>query len=238
MNFTNFTIAAFIAIATTFFCPCGNHDAAADSTTTDFSVEIATRNMFRGSQGGTGPYVFPSLTIPLSNNIGGTTFNLYGQYAVAGELEENEIDFTLGQEIGDIATVYISSYYYGGSLVDLDNHNVDLFLTSDYFGFDITLSRMVYSNTVEGDSYVELGYTLGDFDLFAGVGDGSYSDNGDFAPVNVGFTYNLPIPRRRDDTDQRVPRWGERPNWGTGYSASFVYNPSTETPYFVVSKRW
>ena len=231
MNITNLAVGLIFTLAATFICPCDNHQAYADSTDVGFEVELSTRNMFRGSQAGSGPYVFPSLTIPLSNNIGGTYFNIYGQYAVAGhDLDENEIDFTLSQDIGGIATLNLSSYYYDGSLTDLDNHNLDLFLTSDYFGFDITLSRMIHSQTAEGDSYVELGYGLNNFDLFVGAGDGSYSDDGDFAPVNVGFVYTPPRPTKGNGA--RAARWL------FGYSASFIYNPSTELPYFVVSKRW
>lgn len=220
-----------LVVAVETFCPCDNHSVYADSTDVDFGVEVATRNMFRGAQAGDGPYVFPSLTIPLTNSVGGTTFNIYGQYAVAGHhLDENEIDFTLSQNLGGFATLHLSSYYYDGSLVDLDNHNLDLFLTSDYLGFDITLSRMIHSQSVEGDSYVEVGYTLDDFGLFVGAGDGSYSVDGGFAPVNVGFVYTPPPPTRGNGA--RAARWL------FGYSAAFIYNPDTELPYFVVSKRW
>lgn len=228
MNTTNITLAALVVAATTFFCPCGNHEAAADDhvggeTNTTLEVSLDSRYVFRGTAVTDGVGVSSELAVPLANNnLGETNFTLWGHTPIAGDF--SEIDFALSQGISDIATLTFTSYYYGGNIGDLDSHDIEATLAGNFGGVDVAASRVLRSGTIEGDTYVELGYCIDDWHVFAGVGDGGYSEAGDFAPVNVGFNYS-PTPKGRS-------------RWGSGYSASLIYNPSTENTYLVASKRW
>jgi len=226
MSTTNITLAALVVAATTFFCPCGNHEAAADGHDEDkttLEVSLDSRYVFRGTAVTDGVGVSSSLTTALaSNNLGTTSFNLWGHTPIAGDF--SEIDFSLSQGISDIATLTLTSYYYGGNIGDIDSHDIEATLAGNFGGVDVAASRVLSSDTIEGDTYVELGYCLDDWSVFAGVGDGAYSEAGDFAPVNVGFSYSPPSRGRG--------------RWGTGYSASLIYNPSTENTFLVASKRW
>jgi len=230
MNTTNITLAALIVAATTFFCPCGNHDVSADEHTT-LEVSLDSRYVFRGTGVTDGVGVSSELAVPLANNnLGTTSFTLWGHTPIAGDF--SEIDFALSQGISDIATLTLTSYYYGGNIGDLDSHDIEATLAGNFGGVDVAVSRVLRSDTIEGDTYVELGYSLGDeWQVFGGVGDGGYSEAGDFAPVNVGFTFE-PAPPTRVGRDRPVNRWG------FGYSASLIYNPSTEQTFLVASKRW
>ena len=225
MSTTNITLAALVVAATTFFCPCGNHEAAADGHDKDrttLEVSLDSRYVFRGTGVTDGVGVSSDLTVPLANNnLGTTSFNLWGHTPIAGDF--SEIDFSLSQGISDIATLTLTSYYYGGNIGDIDSHDIEATLAGNFGGVDVAASRVLSSDTIEGDTYVELGYSIrNDWQLFAGVGDGGYSEAGDFAPVNVGFTFE---PRNRC-------------NKRCGYSASLIYNPSTENTFLVASKRW
>ena len=224
MNTTNITLAALVVAATTFFCPCGNHEAVADEHGATLEVSLDSRYVFRGTAVTDGVGVSSELGVPLANNnLGETSFTLWGHTPITGDF--SEIDFVLSQGIMDIATLSFTSYYYGGDLGDLDSHDIEATLAGNFGGVDVGVSRVLNSDTIEGDTYVELGYSLGeDWQVFGGVGDGAYSETGDFAPVNVGFNYS--------PTSDRQSRWA------SGYSASLIYNPSTENTFLVASKRW
>lgn len=231
MNTTNITLAALVVAATTFFCPCGNHEAEAsnhDKEKTLLGVSLDSRYVFRGTAVTDGVGVSSELAVPLANNnLGKTSFNIWGHTPIAGDY--SEIDFALSQGISDIATLTLTSYYYGGNIGDLDSHDIEATIAGNFGGVDVGVSRVLRSDTIEGDTYVELGYSLGDeWQVFGGVGDGGYSEAGDFAPVNVGFTFVPTPPCGRCNQS----------NWGTGYSASLIYNPSTENTFLVARKRW
>lgn len=215
----NFIITSF-AIITTIFSSL--------ASAADVDVKVSNRHMFRGNPVGETVGIQPSLTIPSAeNNLGETSFNIWGHLPIIGTF--SEIDLTLTQELGEVGVLNVTTQYYDGSFVELDSHDIEVGFSTNFGGVDLSLNRIALSDTIEGDTYVELGYGFGDYDLFVGVGDGAYSESGDFEAVNVGFTYNIPEPTKR----------GRRAaSWMRGYETSFIYNPSTETPYFVVSKSW
>ena len=79
------------------------------------------------------------------------------------------------------------------------------------------VGRFVSGDAVKDDTYIELGYVHDGYNLHVGAGDGAYVAEADgFALVNVGVSVT---------TEE-------------GYGASFIYNPDSETPYFVVSAAW
>jgi len=210
------------------------------SYATDLDVTVASRHMFRGTPQCDAIGLQSSLTVPLvENNLGATSFNLWGHVPITGTF--SEIDFSLSQELGSVGTLSLVSQYYDGSMLEIDSHDIEVGLQTNFAGIGVELYRVVKSAEIEGNTYLELGYGVSDFDLFVGVGDGTYSDSGDFEPVNVGFTYEVGPPERTERGERPAPRWGDRPDfraWSSGLAATFIYNPSTETPYFVVSKNW
>lgn len=199
--------------------------ATTSAVAADLDVTALNRHIYRGKPVDDAIAVQSSLTIPLAdNNLGSTSFGIWNHLPIAGDF--SEIDFSLTQELGEIGSLSVVSQFYDGTLLDIDSHDIEVGLSTNFAGVGISLNRIVKSATIEGDTYVELGYGLGDYDLFVGVGDGAYAESGDFAPVNVGFTYS---PKAGED---------RRRGWMSRYTASFIYNPDTEKPYLVVTKSW
>lgn len=230
-----FLVATLVVIGTTF-CPCDNHSAAADQNeeqSTELEVGVASRHVWRGSLASDAVVIQPSLTVPFTNPLGGTTsFNLWGNTPFNGSVG-SEFDLSLSQSLDEYGTITVSSYYYGGEYANIENHDIDLILEVAVDDINLTASRILISETVEGDNYIEAGYALNDeFDLFVGVGDGGYSADGGMDLVNTGFVFEMsPNSYGRN-------RWGGAARMLSGYTLTFVYNPSTEMPNFVVSKRW
>lgn len=202
----NFIMAAVAVLSLTF--------SSMVSAAPNLDVSVFSRHVWRGGSAGEVVSIQPSLTVPFDST--GTSLNIWGQVPINGGA--TEYDFTVAQEVGDYATVIVTSYYYpsdASPFLDVDSHDLEVGLASTFGDASVFVGRVVSSTSVEGDTYAEVGYPLADFGLSIGVGDGAYSESGDFGVVNVGLSYS-----------------------NDGYGASFIYNPDSETPYFVVSKTW
>ena len=202
----NFIMAAFAVLSLTF--------SSMVSAAPNLDVSVFSRHVWRGGSAGDVVSIQPSLTVPFDST--GTSLNIWGQVPINGGA--TEYDFTVSQEVGEYATVIATSYYYPSAespFLDIDSHDLEVGVASTFGDASVYVGRVVSSTSVEGDTYAEVGYPLSDFGLSVGVGDGAYSESGDFGVVNVGLSYS-----------------------NDGYGASFIYNPDSETPYFVVSKTW
>tara|TARA_Y100000034_G_scaffold1753_1_gene2227 strand:+ start:806 stop:1429 length:624 start_codon:yes stop_codon:yes gene_type:complete len=203
-------ITAMVAVATLLI---GNTTAYASA---ELSVDAFSRHVWRGAAGPSAISIQPSLDlVSVDSNIGATSINIWGQIPINGN--DTEYDFTLAQEVGEYGAVSLTSYYYDGPFLESDSHDIEVGVAVSHSGADLFVGRFVSGDDVKDDTYIELGYELDGYNFHIGAGDGSYTAEGDsFALVNVGVS---------------VETEG-------GYGASFIYNPDSETSFFVVSKSW
>ena len=182
----------------------------------EISVDAFSRHVWRGQAGPASISVQPTLDlVSVDTNVGATSVSIWGQIPVMGD--DTEYDFTVSQEVGEYGSVNVTSYYYDGPFLESDSHDIEVGVAGSYNGVDLFVGRFVSGDEVKDDTYIQLGYELDGYNFHVGAGDGGYVAEGDsFALVNVGVS---------------VATEG-------GYSASFIYNPDSETPYFVVSKSW
>ena len=182
----------------------------------ELSVDAFSRHVWRGQAGPPSISIQPPLNlVSIDTNTGLTSVEIWGQVPITRG--ETEYDFTISQEVGEYGTVNITSYYYDGPFLESDSHDIEVGLAGSYNGVDVFVGRFVSGDAVKDDTYIELGYDHDGYNLHVGAGDGAYAVEADgFALVNVGVSVT---------TEE-------------GYGASFIYNPDSETPYFVVSKSW
>ena len=203
-------ITAMVAIATLLI---GNTTAYADA---ELSVDAFSRHVWRGAAGPSSISIQPTLDlVSFDSNIGSTGIGIWGQIPITGG--DTEYDITIAQEVGEYGTVNLTSYYYDGPFLESDSHDIEVGVAGSFSGVDLFVGRFVSGDDVKDDTYIELGCELDGYNLHIGAGDGSYTGEGDsFQLVNVGVS---------------VATEG-------GYGASFIYNPDSETPFFIVSKSW
>jgi len=182
----------------------------------ELSVDTFSRHVWRGAAGPSAISVQPTLDlVSFDSNIGAASVSVWGQTPINGD--DTEYDITLAQEVGEYGTINITSYYYDGPFLESDSHDIEVGVDGSFNGVDLFVGRFVSGDTVKDDTYIEIGYELDGYNFHIGAGDGAYTAEGDsFQLVNVGVS---------------VATEG-------GYGASFIYNPDSETPYFVVSKSW
>jgi hypothetical protein len=182
----------------------------------ELSVDTFSRHVWRGAAGPSAISVQPTLDlVSFDSNIGATSVSVWGQIPINGD--DTEYDITLAQEVGEYGTINITSYYYDGPFLESDSHDIEVGVDGSFNGVDLFVGRFVSGDAVKDDTYIELGYELDGYNLHVGAGDGGYTADGDsFQLVNVGVSVATE----------------------SGYGASFIYNPDSETPYLVVSKSW
>ena len=203
-------ITAMVAVATLLI---GNTTAFADA---ELSVDAFSRHVWRGAAGPASVSIQPTLNlVSFDSNIGSTSVEVWGQIPLTRG--ETEYDFTVAQEVGEYGTINLTSYYYDGPFLESDSHDIEVGAAGSFSGIDLFIGRFVSGDAVKDDTYIELGYELDGYSLHVGAGDGGYTVDGDsFQLVNVGVSVAT------ED----------------GYGSSFIYNPDSETPFFVVSKSW
>jgi len=179
----------------------------------ELNVSVFSRHAWRGQSGPDTVSIQPEAIIPIGE--AGTALSIWGQVPIEGS--NTEIDVSISQDVKGVGTLYATSYYYDGAVFDADSHDIEVAASTAYNDIRLFVARFISGDAVKDDTWIELGYSLGGIDLFAGVGDGSYVKEGDgFGLVLVGGSVA---------TDN-------------GYGATFFVNPETETPMFIVSKSW
>ncbi len=176
-------------------------------------VSAYSRHVWRGQMGPNSISIQPALEMPIGS--AGTTAGIWGQYPINSS--ETEIDFTVSQAIGKIGSITATSYYYDGPFLASDNHDIEVSVQAQYEGFEVQLGRFLNGDAVKDDTWLQVGYDMGPIGVFAGVGDGSYVQEGDgMSLVVIGAQMEIE----------------------GGYGAAFIFNADTETPVFVASKTW
>ena len=182
----------------------------------EVSVDAFSRHVWRGAAGPSSISIQPTLDlVSFDSNIGATSVGVWGQIPITGS--DTEYDITLTQQVDEFGTVSLTSYYYDGPFLESDSHDIEIGVAGAFSGVDLFVGRFVSGDAVKDDTYIEFGYELDGYKFHVGAGDGGYTVDGDsFQLVNVGVSVATEA----------------------GYGASFIYNPDSETPFFVVSKSW
>ena len=182
----------------------------------EVSVDAFSRHVWRGAAGPSSISIQPTLDlVSFDSNIGATSVGVWGQIPITGS--DTEYDITLTQQVDKFGTVSLTSYYYDGPFLESDSHDIEIGVAGAFSGVDLFVGRFVSGDAVKDDTYIEFGYELDGYNFHVGAGDGGYTVDGDsFQLVNVGVSVATEA----------------------GYGASFIYNPDSETPFFVVSKSW
>ena len=181
----------------------------------DIETSLVSRYVWRGSAGSDAISIQPSVTLPVDTSVGTTSLNIWGNVPWSGA--DTEYNFSFTQDINEYGSISITSYYYDGSFLESDSHDLEVGISTSLKGISLFAGRFVNGDDVKDDTYVELGYELDGIDFHVGAGDGGYVADGDgFALVNLGLSVG------NDD----------------GYGTSLIYNPDSEAVFFVVSKLW
>ncbi len=201
------------ALATVVLVAMPSHGEIDTLSVPELGVSVFSRHAWRGQSGPDAMSIQPEAIVPLGT--AGTALSLWGQIPTEGS--DTEIDFTVTQDVKGVGKLFATSYYYDGSVLDAENHDLEIGVSTAYNDISLLVGRFIYGEAVKGDTWVQLGYELGGISLFAGVGDGSYISDGDgFGLAQLGasiYTEN-------------------------GYGATFLVNPDTERPMFIVGKSW
>ena len=177
-------------------------------------VDVFSRHVWRGQAGPSAVSIQPTYSKSIDNNIGATDIQVWGQIPITGT--DTEYNFILSQSLSEHGSLSVTSYYYDGAFLSGENHDIEVGLSTTQLGIDLFVSRFVKGDDVKDDMFVEIGYAIDEFNLSVGIGDGSYTVDGGFAPVSVGVGVG------NED----------------GYGASLIYNPDSEASFFIVSKSW
>ncbi|GAO28821.1 hypothetical protein [Geofilum rubicundum] len=158
-------------------------------------LDFYNRYVFRGVDFGNSPSLQPSITFTSGN----FTLGAWGAYSTGngavGAFGEADLYASYAFDFG--LSLGATSYYYPGtSWFELDegvsSHAIELNLGYEVSSFSFAANYIVNDSrdgagAEGGDTYFELGYGAGAFDLFVGAGDGWHSSTGNFEVVNVGI---------------------------------------------------
>jgi hypothetical protein len=169
--------------------------AQEDESPWGVSCDIYNRYIWRGADFGNNPSIQPGITY----TAGSLTLGAWSAWQFGGEGSEN--DLYASYSIGDYS-ITITDYYFpgaspGGDFNKTDSdtgaHNIELSLGGSFNGIGLIAGMFVvepgFYGTFETDKapmskYINISY--GPFML--GFGDGGYTSDGEFAPIEVGVS--------------------------------------------------
>jgi len=150
----------------------------------------------------------PSLQPYVTLTLGGFKLGAWGSQGFDG-FQEMDLFASYSLKFG--LTMGITDYYYPGKnyfdLTDTSGaHGFEVNLGYSIAGFSVSGNYMLNeaggAGTTGGDMYFELGYSISNFSIFAGAGDGWHTSDGEFMLCNIGvgatkeikITDNFSIP--------------------------------------------
>jgi len=173
-------------------------------------ADVVSRYVWRGTDYGNAASVQPGI----ETAVGPVTVGAWGSFPITDAIGTsttagNECDLYASTTVGPVGltfTDYFLPVYAGtDSLLNLDIHVFELSVGADLGPVSVLAAANV-SGDDDNSTYLEL--TYGAFSL--GLGNGTYSTDGEFAPVSLG------ISASRDN-----------------FSASYIINPDQETSFLV-----
>ncbi len=169
--------------------------AQEDESPWGVSCDIYNRYIWRGADFGNNPSIQPGITY----TAGSLTLGAWSAWQFGGEGSEN--DLYASYSIGDYS-ITITDYYFPGAspggdfnktASDTGAHNIELSLGGSFNGIGLIAGMFVvepgFYGAFETDKapmskYINISY--GPFML--GFGDGGYTSDGEFAPIEVGVS--------------------------------------------------
>ncbi len=192
-----------------------------ESSPVSVGVDLYSTYVWRGVA-----YGGPSLQPWVDFTVGGLSIGAWGSQSYDGG-QEMDLYVSYGFDFG--LSLGLTDYYYPGTMYfDFSDttgaHGIELNAGFEVGDFSISANYMLNeaggAGTVGGDMYFELGYSIGNVDIFAGAGDGWHSSDGEFAVCNLGIGTSKDIKV----TD----------SFSIPLSGSVILNPDTEQFYIVV----
>jgi len=170
-------------------------------------LDIYSSYIWRGAKFGSGPAFQPYVDFTKGN----LSIGAWG--SVNSSIDEAlEMDLYASYSIGNLG-IAITDYYFGGSWLSDSTQYIEPALSYGAGNFSIMGAYMLSPDFSDGDMYFEAGYTLGAVDLALGLGDGQYTDDGDFMLCNISM-----------ETSKEIKITEE---FSLPVSGSVVLNPST-----------
>ncbi len=178
-----------------FFVTIYNIGSLKAQGTFSVSCDIYSQYIWRGTQFGTGPSIQPGI----SYTTGPFTLGAWAAWQHGGDGSENDLFATYN--VGDYSLT-ITDYYFPGAppkgdftefASDTGAHNVEVSFGGSFSGIGLTTGIFIiepaFYGVYENDKaplskYINISY--GPFML--GLGDGGYTKNGKFSPIEIGIT--------------------------------------------------
>ena len=171
-------------------------------------ADVVSRYVWRGTDFGNAAAVQPSI----ETTIGPVALGAWGSWSISpgpADASGNECDLYASTTVGPVGLTLTDYFFpaYAGtdSLLNVDIHVFELSAGADVGPVSVLAAANV-SGDDDNSTYLELTYAA--FSL--GLGNGEYSTDGDFSPVNIG------VSASRDN-----------------FSASYIINPDQETSFLV-----
>ncbi len=208
----------------------------------NISADLVSRYVWRGVEFGNSPAIQPSLSYSLrdltlgawgnysfNTNTRGTELDLFASYAFDFGLSVTITDYYFPIELTEIIgeTNLETGEFFGtmtderiGDYFDYKNdHYFELGLAQSIGNFSLSINYF-FTNSMNDDLYFEAGYEFKRCSVFAGGGNKSYTDDGDFNLVNLGVN----TTKKVKITD----------NYSLPVFGSVILNPNINQFHFVV----
>lgn len=212
------TALSILFIATSFQTVKAQDDG---EVTVSTGVDIYSTYVWRGVA-----YAGPSLQPYVELGAGGFTLGAWGSQGIDGLITSGTASH--GFQEMDLYTAYsfdfglslgVTDYYYPGTLFfEEDSHAFEL--NGGYTVGDLSLSAnyiFAGGGSAGDDVYFQMGYDVGQANLFIGGGDGWHSSDTEFTIVNIGVGTSKEI----EITD----------SFSLPVSGAVILNPDTEQFY-------
>jgi len=175
-----FTFLALIATSTT---------SAQDSgLSLHVGADLLNRYVWRGTDFGNSPVVQPGIEL----SAGNLSIGAWGSYSLSANTTGTEADLYASYSMPFGLDIIFTDYYFPaepgstGNYFDYENaHTFEIGATQSIGGF--YFAGYYYLNA-SGDTYFETGYSNGNFSIFAGGGDNSYTTDTEFGICNIGIS--------------------------------------------------
>lgn len=197
-------------------------DAKAQETSSwTTGVDLYSSYVWRGTKFGSGPALQPTVKY----TKGGFSIGAWGNYCFSTE-EAKEADLFASYAIGlgenSSLTISATDYYFpDAEYFDGDSHFFEPMISLGLGKLSLSAAYMKGSDDSDiEDTYLEAGFNAGTVILFAGAGDGQYTEDGDFEFCNVGIKTSRTI---KISDSFSIP-----------VNGSIILNPSTEQFNIVV----